>query len=173
MRRYVINLVCIIGFCFLLTWCIYAEDDYLGEYSSNPYDSDSVSNPYGQYGSEFSPDSINNPFGQYGNPYSPNSATNPYATDTPKLYSSDGKYLGKVSANPYDPDSISNPFGIYGSPYSPDSVNNPFGQYGSPYSPNSATNPFAIEPPKIYAPKNDFNSYGTGGSDLFNLLDNE
>ena len=109
MRRYVINLVCIIGFCFLLTWCFYAEDDYLGEYSSNPYDSDSVSNPYGQYGSEFSPDSINNPFGQYG----------------------------------------------------------------SPYSPNSATNPFAIEPPKIYAPKNDFNSYGTGGSDLFNLLDNE
>ena len=37
---------------------------YLGNLSSNPYDPNSVSNPYGQYGSKYSPDSINNEYGQ-------------------------------------------------------------------------------------------------------------
>ena len=37
----------------------------------------STSNPYGRYGSPYSPDSIKNPYGA-GNPYSPNSPTNPY-----------------------------------------------------------------------------------------------
>ena len=37
------------------------EGRYRGDYSSNRYDPDSVSNPYGRYGSEYSPDSINNP----------------------------------------------------------------------------------------------------------------
>ena len=36
-----------------------------------------TSNPYGRYGSPFSPDSINNPYGA-GSPYSPSSPTNPY-----------------------------------------------------------------------------------------------
>jgi len=45
-----------------------------GKLSTNPYDPDSTSNPYG---SPFSPDSIKNPFGA-GNPYSPSSPTNPY-----------------------------------------------------------------------------------------------
>lgn len=59
---------------------IYAPDGkYLGNLNSNRYDPNSVSNPYGQYGSRYSPDSINNPYGQYGNPYSPNSVNNPYA----------------------------------------------------------------------------------------------
>lgn len=126
-----------------------SDEENLGKYSSNPYDTDSVSNPYGQYGSEYSSKSINNPYGQYGSPYSSKSVNNPYATDTPKLYSQDGKYLGKVSSNPYDPESISNPYGKYGSPYSPDSVNNPYGQYGSPYSPKSANNPYTTNAPVI------------------------
>jgi hypothetical protein len=42
---------------------------YLGNLNSNRYDSNSVSNPYGQYGSRYSQDSINNPYGPYGNPY--------------------------------------------------------------------------------------------------------
>ena len=52
---------------------------YLGTLSSNPYDPNSVSNPYGQYGSQYSQDSINNPYGRYGNPYSQDSVNNPYA----------------------------------------------------------------------------------------------
>lgn len=125
------------------------EGEYLGQYSSNPYSSDSTSNPYGQYGSQYSSQSTNNPYGQYGSQYSSQSVNNPYTTDAPKLYSSDGKYLGKVSSNPYDPDSISNPYGKYGSPYSSDSVNNPYGQYGSAYSSQSANNPYTTNAPVI------------------------
>jgi hypothetical protein len=56
-----------------------ANGRYLGNVNSNPYDPNSISNPYGRYGSQYSPDSINNPYGQYGSPYSPNSVNNPYA----------------------------------------------------------------------------------------------
>jgi len=50
---------------------------YLGNLSANPYDQNSVSNPYGQYGSPYSQDSINNPVGEYGSPYSDKSINNP------------------------------------------------------------------------------------------------
>lgn len=73
------------------------EGEYLGRYSSNPYDSQSVSNPYGQYGSQYSSQSVNNPYGQYGSPYSSKSVNNPYTTDAPKLYSQDGQYLKMVN----------------------------------------------------------------------------
>ena len=63
---------------------------YLGTLSNNRYDPDSVSNPYGQYGSKYSPDSINNPYGQYGNKYSPDSPNNPYATNPPAIISPGG-----------------------------------------------------------------------------------
>jgi hypothetical protein len=97
----------------------------LGSVNANPFDPNSVSNPFGQYGSQFSPDSVKNPFGPYGSPYSPYSSTNPYATQAPTIVAPDGKPLGKFSANPFDPNSTSNPFGRYGSPYSPDSIKNP------------------------------------------------
>lgn len=58
---------------------------YLGNLSSNQFDPNSVSNPYGRYGSKFSPDSINNQFGRYGSPYSNSSVNNPYATSPPKI----------------------------------------------------------------------------------------
>lgn len=135
----------------------FAEQRYLGRLSTNRIASDSTSNPVGQYGSTVSPNSINNPVGQFGSSVSPNSARNSIATDTPKLYSQDGHYLGKVSSNPVDPDSISNPVGRYGSPVSPDSVNNPVGRYGSSVSPESANNPLATEAPNIV--------YGGDGSD--------
>ena len=63
---------------------------YLGNLSANPYDPNSVSNPHGQYGSEYSQDSINNPHGQYGSSYSNDSANNPYATNPPAIYDNDG-----------------------------------------------------------------------------------
>jgi hypothetical protein len=112
----------------------------LGNFSANPYDPRSTSNPYGA-GSRYNSNSINNPYGTYGSPYSNKSATNPYATDAPKLYDSQGNYKGKLSANPYDPESVSNPYGRYGSRYSSDSINNPYGA-GSPYKSDSPHNPF-------------------------------
>ena len=54
-----------------------SSGNYRGKLSSNPYDPDSVSNPYGRYGSEYSPDSINNPYGA-GSPYRSDSPSNPY-----------------------------------------------------------------------------------------------
>jgi hypothetical protein len=65
---------------------------YLGNLSNNPYDQDSTSNPYGQYGSEYSQDSINNPYGQYGSEYSNDSPNNPCATNPPAIMDSDGYY---------------------------------------------------------------------------------
>ncbi len=58
---------------------------YLGNLSNNPYDQNSTSNSYGQYGSPYSQDSINNPFGKYGSPYSNSSPNNPYATNPPVI----------------------------------------------------------------------------------------
>lgn len=60
---------------------IYAPDGtYLGNLNSNRYDPNSISNPFGRYGSKFSADSVNNRFGTYGNPYS-SQYSNPYGQD--------------------------------------------------------------------------------------------
>jgi hypothetical protein len=63
------------------------DGTYLGKLSANPYDPDSVSNPYGRYGSRYSPTSINNPYGQYGSRYSPLSPNNPYTMTAPSIIS--------------------------------------------------------------------------------------
>ena len=68
---------------------IAADGQYLGRLSANPYERDSVSNPFGPYGSRYSPTSINNPYSQYGSPYSPISPNNPYATKPPILCADD------------------------------------------------------------------------------------
>jgi hypothetical protein len=67
---------------------------YLGNLSANPYDPDSVNNPYGRYGSPYSADSINNPYGRYGSRYSNDSPNNPYTTNAPGIYGSDGDDRG-------------------------------------------------------------------------------
>jgi|ERR1700687_3864601 len=69
-----------------------ADGVFLGVLSANKYDPNSVSNPYGPYGSKYSPTSINNPYSVYGSPYSPLSATNPYAT-TPPIVLAPSPYL--------------------------------------------------------------------------------
>jgi len=65
---------------------------YLGNLSTNQYDPNSTSNPYGQYGSEYSQDSINNPYGQYGSEFSNDSPNNPYATNPPAIYNEDSDW---------------------------------------------------------------------------------
>ena len=54
-----------------------SQGNYRGKLSANKYDPDSVSNPYGRYGSKYSPDSINNPYGA-GSRYRADSPNNPY-----------------------------------------------------------------------------------------------
>jgi hypothetical protein len=114
---------------------------YLGQWTVNPYASNSVSSPYGLYGSRYASNGLSNPYGRYGSAYSPTSAANPYATRAPMLYDSSGSFRGTLSANRYDADSISNPYGRYGSPYSHDSINNPYGA-GSRYRWDSPLNPY-------------------------------
>lgn len=51
---------------------IYSQNGrYLGNLNSNPYDPNSVSNPYGRYGSPYSQQSPNNPYGQGVQIYAP------------------------------------------------------------------------------------------------------
>jgi hypothetical protein len=54
-----------------------SNGNYRGRLSANRYDPDSTSNPFGRYGSRFSPDSINNHYGA-GNQYDVESPGNPY-----------------------------------------------------------------------------------------------
>lgn len=57
---------------------VYGGDgQYLGSLSANPYDPESLGNPYGRYGNPYAEGK--NPYGRYQNPYSPDSMTNPYA----------------------------------------------------------------------------------------------
>jgi len=114
--------------------------EYIGRLSLNPYDRESIFNPYGM-GSPYSSSSLFNPYGKYGSPYSPYSWRNPYATNPPKLYDDSGRYRGKLTINPYDYESIFNPYGRYGSPFSQESINNPYGA-GSPYRFDSPFNPW-------------------------------
>ena len=53
------------------------KGEFRGNLNSNPYDPNSINNPYGRYGSRYSPDSINNPYGA-GSRYNPDSPANPY-----------------------------------------------------------------------------------------------
>ena len=96
----------------LLLFPLFASADYLGELSANPFDSASISNPFGA-SNLFKSAGINNSYSPYGRPFSNRSATNPFATDTPRLYDRQN-HRGKLNMNPYDPDSVSNPYGRYG-----------------------------------------------------------
>ncbi len=61
-----------------------AEDGtFLGVESANPFDLDSISNPFGLYGSEYSATSINNPYSLYGSEFSTESTTNPFLVSEP------------------------------------------------------------------------------------------
>jgi hypothetical protein len=63
---------------------LYAPDgQYLGNLTNNPYDPNSISNPYGQYGSPYSDKSIHNQYGKYGSPYSPLSPNSMIAPGAP------------------------------------------------------------------------------------------
>lgn len=102
----------------LLVGSVHAQQ-YEGQYSKNPYNTKSVTNPYSS--------NYNPTLGKNGS--------------SAKLYDSQGNYRGKLSDNKYSADSISNPYGRYGSKYSADSVNNPYGA-GSVYDNDSPNNPY-------------------------------
>ena len=74
------------------------HDTYLGCLSCSEYDSDSIFNEYGQYGSRYG-DTILNPYSDYGSRYSDQSVCNPYASDPPVIVDDDGGFYGRLSVS--------------------------------------------------------------------------
>lgn len=77
-----------------------AQDDkntFLGKIT-NSYDSDSIFNEYGTYGSEYNSSSMWNQYSTYGSEYSSYSPHNSY-TSTPPMIIKNRKILGYLSAN--------------------------------------------------------------------------
>lgn len=89
---------------------LYADDGtgtFLGEISSNKYDTDSIANEYGNYGSKYQTKSIFNQYGNYGSKYSQYSVFNEYATHPPKILDKNGNVVGYLTANKHIKDAIS------------------------------------------------------------------
>jgi hypothetical protein len=74
---------------------------YLGCVTCSEYETDSIFNSYGQYGSKYSATSITNHYDEFGSPYSPTSACNKYATDPPVVVDGQGNYYGRLTLNAY------------------------------------------------------------------------
>lgn len=77
-----------------------AQDDkntYLGKIT-NSYDSDSIFNEYGTFGSEYNSNSIWNEYAPFGNEYSSYSPHNSY-TSSPPMMIKNKKIIGYLSAN--------------------------------------------------------------------------
>lgn len=73
------------------------DGEFLGTLSANQYDSNSICNPYGNFGSEYA-ESIFNRYGTYGGEYSSMGAYNPSA-ENPPLIVQDDTIIGIVTKN--------------------------------------------------------------------------
>lgn len=82
---------------------------FLGCLSCGQYDTDSLLNQYGSFGSAYSSSSIANRFSQFGSKYSPYSACNAYASDPPIVVTSEGQAVGRLTVNTYNPNRIKSP----------------------------------------------------------------
>lgn len=74
------------------------DGQFLGMLSSNKYQSDSIMNEYGSYGSKYSFTSIFNQYGQYGSRYASYSPFNPYTSTPPQIFLR-GEWAGVLTTN--------------------------------------------------------------------------
>lgn len=77
-----------------------ADDQFLGKITKNRFIQESLSNPYGEYGSQYSTTSIFNEYGQYGGQYSQLSPFNEYTRTPPKI-TKNGKLLSYLTVNQF------------------------------------------------------------------------
>lgn len=82
------------------SYLVAQDGQYLGHIIDNPYDTDSILNQYGPFGSSYSSTSIFNPYSPYGSEYGQFSINNPYCTTPPRLFIKD-RFLGHISKNQY------------------------------------------------------------------------
>jgi hypothetical protein len=77
------------------------HDVYLGCLNSDSYDSSSIWNEYGTYGSSYNSKSIWNEYGTYGSEYNSLSPWNEYSNDSPVVVDKDGNFYGYFTLNEY------------------------------------------------------------------------
>ena len=81
----------------------YNSDVYLGCLNCNEFDSNSVWNEFGTYGSNLSPNSIWNDIGNYGSDISPYSPWNDISSTPPKVLDESGNFYGYLTMNTIKP----------------------------------------------------------------------
>jgi hypothetical protein len=89
---------------FSQTLYIYGGEDhdvFLGKLNASKYDSKSIWNEYGTYGSEYNTNSIWNEYGTYGSEYSSYSPFNSYASYPPVIVDEEGNFYGYFTVNKY------------------------------------------------------------------------
>ena len=74
-----------------------SKNTFLGRIT-NQYDSESIFNEFGNYGSEFSSSSIWNQFSTFGSEFSNESPNNEF-TSSPPMIIKEGRIIGYLSAN--------------------------------------------------------------------------
>jgi hypothetical protein len=77
------------------------HDQYLGCLNCNKYDSKSIWNSNGNYGSKYNSNSIWNSYGKYGGAYSSYSPFNAYSTYPPVIVDDGGNFYGYFTVNKY------------------------------------------------------------------------
>ena len=82
---------------------------YLGCFSCNEFEPESVFNQIGSFGSGISPISLANRIAEYGSKISPYSACNEIASHPPVLVDEDGTYYGELTINHRRPRRITAP----------------------------------------------------------------
>lgn len=107
MKRILFFIVCCIfsmHCIFSQTLYIYGREDhdvFLGKLNASKYDSKSIWNEYGTYGSEYNTNSIWNEYGTYGSAYSSYSPFNSYASYPPVIVDEEGNFYGYFTVNKY------------------------------------------------------------------------
>ena len=107
MKRILFFIVC----CIFSMHCIFSQtlyiyggedhDVFLGKLNASKYDSKSIWNEYGTYGSEYNTNSIWNEYGTYGSEYSSYSPFNSYASYPPVIVDEEGNFYGYFTVNKY------------------------------------------------------------------------
>ena len=86
------------------------QETFLGCLNCSRYDSGSVCNRYGDYGSKYSDKSIWNRYGTYGSKYNDESPWNKYSSNAPAVVDRNGGFYGYFSANRYHSNRTRIPF---------------------------------------------------------------
>ena len=98
---FVVCIVSVFAVSFSELRIVAANGTFLGTMNENAYDTNSIYNTYGTFGSKYASNSIFNQYGNYGSDYSDMSPFNQYASNPPGLYDRQGNFYGTLSINRY------------------------------------------------------------------------